>query len=279
MQIKTILSVTLFFLLVQNQTTAQIDTSDLAQVKIKTSFGNMIVALYDKTPQHRDNFLKLVKNDFYDSLLFHRVIKDFMIQGGDPESKGAPKSKKLGEGGPGYTIPAEFDSTLIHRKGALAAARQPDRVNPEKKSSGSQFYIVKGKVWNAAMLNSYKNKMSQRRTGQLIDKYIQKPENAEIKAELKKLQKDKKFKAMNALYSDIEDSVKNNPDYKPFRFSEAQKEAYTTVGGTPHLDNGYTVFGQVVKGLHVIDSIAAQPTNKMDRPQNNIIMEMEVIKE
>lgn len=192
-------------------------------VKIETSSGDMLIKLYDETPQHRDNFLKLVKEGFYNELLFHRVIPNFMIQGGDPESKGAPSNKSLGSGGPGYTIPAEINSKFIHKKGSLAAARQGDQVNPEKRSSGSQFYIVQGQSVNAQMLESL--------------------------------------------------AKRKNSEYTP-----EQIEEYKELGGTPHLDGEYTVFGEVVEGLDVIDKIAATKTDGRNRPQEDIWMKMEIVK-
>lgn len=189
-------------------------------VELSTSYGNIILRLSDSTPLHRDNFLKLVKSHYYDSILFHRVINRFMIQGGDPNSKSAPSGIPLGEGGPGYTIPAEFRTTLFHKKGTLAAAREGDNVNPEKASSGSQFYIVQGRTFTDGGLDSLE---TYRLGGRKIPAY--------------------------------------------------QRESYKTVGGTPHLDQGYTVFGEVVKGLDVLDKIAATETSKgrdRDRPINDV---------
>ncbi|MFM7747059.1 MAG: peptidylprolyl isomerase, partial [Bacteroidota bacterium] len=175
------------------------------RVYLETNYGRLVLKLYNSTPLHRDNFLKLVKEGYYDGLLFHRVIKDFMIQGGDPESKNAMKGAMLGNGGPGYTVPAEFVDSLIHRKGALAAARLGDGMNPKKESSGSQFYIVQGRVWRDVDLAAMES-----RTGR--------------------------------------------------KYSDAQKKSYREEGGTPHLDGGYTVFGQLVEGFDVLDRIATTPT-------------------
>ena len=186
-------------------------------VKISTEYGDMVIKLYNGTPLHRDNFIKLVKGHFYDSLLFHRVIKDFMIQGGDPDSKGAAPGQMLGNGGPGYTIPAEFHKEYFHKKGVLAAAREGDNVNPEKASSGSQFYIVQGRKWTNTELNTMEQRM-----GYLI----------------------------------------------PWE----QKEVYMSIGGTPHLDRAYTVFGEVISGMEVIDKIAAVKTDQMARPVEDVKM-------
>ncbi len=191
-------------------------------VSIETSYGNMTVELYNETPKHRDNFLKLVKEGFYDGLLFHRVINNFMIQGGDPKSRDAKPGQPLGDGNLGYTVPAEFVQGLIHKKGALAAARQGDQVNPTKASSASQFYIVQGNVWQPERLQ-----MMAQRMGRSFDKQ--------------------------------------------------QIEAYTTVGGTPHLDYDYTVFGQVIEGLDVIDKIAAVKCGPGDRPVEDVKMKISII--
>ncbi len=195
-------------------------------VLLQTNYGDIILRLSDSTPLHRDNFLKLVKTGYYDSILFHRVIKNFMIQGGDPNSKHAKPGEPLGNGGPDYTIPAEFRTSLFHKKGVIAAARND---NPEKASSGSQFYIVQGKIFTDAGLDSVE---TYRLNGRKI----------------------------------------------PAR----QREVYKTMGGTPHLDQTYTVFGEVIKGLDVVDKIAAVPTSKgldRDRPLEDVrIMKTKLIK-
>ena len=207
----------------QTNTPVPPDSSE-ALVKIITSYGNMTLKLYNETPLHRDNFLKLVKQGFYDSLLFHRVINTFMIQGGDPDSRNAAPGAMLGQGGPGYTIPAEIKPDFVHKKGALAAARMGDAVNPSKASSGSQFYLVQGRVYTLEELN-----MMEQRYG--------------------------------------------------LKFSPKQKEAYSTVGGTPHLDNAYTVYGEITEGLSVIDAIAAVKTGQNDRPVKDVVMSMELIRD
>ncbi len=191
-------------------------------VSIETEFGPMEFKLYNSTPQHRDNFIKLAEAGFYDDLLFHRVIKGFMAQGGDPESKGAPLDKRLGEGGPGYTVPAELGKAY-HYKGALCAARQGDNVNPQKRSSGSQFYIVQGKP------------IAQNE----IDMYINR---------------------------------------KGMQYSPDQQELYKTLGGTPQLDNDYTVFGEIVSGMEFIDQLCNVPTAPGNRPKTDIKMTVKVIR-
>jgi len=183
-------------------------------VALTTDYGTMHLVLHPQTPKHRENFIKLVEQKFYDGLLFHRVIQNFMIQGGDPDSKNAEAGKTLGAGGNGYRVPAEFVPTLFHKKGALAAARDN---NPEKASSGCQFYLVQGRVWDEAGLEK-----QMARSGRT--------------------------------------------------FTEQQKQTYRTLGGSPHLDGNYTVFGQVIDGLAVIDSIAARPRDPRDRPMQDVRM-------
>lgn len=191
-------------------------------ISIETQYGTMIARLYEKTPLHRDNFFKLVEEGYYNDLLFHRVINGFMIQGGDPNSKGAAPGKMLGSGGPGYTVPAEFNQEYIHKKGALAAARTGDQVNPKRESSGSQFYIVQGNLQEDANLNMME-------------------------------------------------------DRKGIKYTSAQRETYKTLGGTPFLDMDYTVFGEVIEGLDVIDKIAAVRTERGDRPSEDVKMTIKAL--
>lgn len=195
-----------------------------SDVFIQTTMGDMTIRLSDSTPLHRDNFLKLVKVGFYDSLLFHRVMNGFMIQGGDPNSKAAVSSMPLGNGGPGFTIPAEFRETMFHKKGVIAAARQPDNVNPEKASNGSQFYIAQGKVYTDAELDLMEK---QRMQGKKIP--------------------------------------------------ELYRAVYKTIGGIPHLDFNYTVYGEVINGLDVVDKIAAVKVSK-GRDLNRPITDVRIIK-
>ena len=201
-----------------------------SDVRIITEYGTMLVKLYDETPKHRDNFLKLTQEGFYDSLLFHRVISGFMIQGGDPQSKNDATGEPLGNGGLDYLIPAEINSKYYHKKGALAAARQSDQVNPDKKSSACQFYIVQGRTSSPNILQTMEDRHNQK-----------------------------------------------NPN-NPINYSEQAKNDYATIGGAPHLDGGYTVFGEVVSGLEVIDKIAAAEVDGRNRPTENIIMKIELVK-
>lgn len=206
----------------RNNTTSKLPGT---KIKLTTDSGVIVLRLYNQTPLHRDNFIKLVKQHYFDSLLFHRVIKNFMIQGGDPNSKNALPRIQLGNGGPGYTIPAEFDTSLFHKKGALAAAREGDNVNPKKASSGSQFYIVQGKKFTDAGLDSV--------------------ETFRLKGR---------------------------------KLPLSHREVYKTMGGTPHLDMNYTVFGDVESGLEVVDKIAGTVRDSSNRPLTDIRMKMRILK-
>lgn len=243
------------------------------RVLISTDYGDIIIKLYDETPQHRDNFIKLVEEGFYDDLLFHRIIKDFMIQGGDPDSKNAPAGKQLGAGGPSYQIPAEIKEGLFHKKGALSAARQGDNVNPERKSSGSQFYIVQGKVYDEHQLKQFEDQQKY----QAVRTEAMKMYNKKM-ALAQRLQQEGKTDSLNMLRIEIQETAEKKVEDTSVGFKTAQREAYTTIGGTPHLDGAYTVFGEVVEGLHLIDSIANVQTGPGDRPLVDIKMKMKVIK-
>jgi len=246
------------------------------KVLVKTPYGNMKIKLYDDTPQHKENFLKLVEEGFYDDLLFHRVIEGFMIQGGDPESKGAEKGARLGSGGPGYTVPAEINfPKRFHKKGALAAARQGDQANPERKSSGSQFYIVQGEPMTTEQLDNLEEQMGQRAIqARMFDKIT--PYQDSLMAMRQRGDRE----GFEALISKLEEETKAElGDSANFEFPVEVREAYTTIGGTPMLDDAYTVFGEVEEGLAIIDSIASVSTDQMDRPVEDIKMTMEIIEE
>lgn len=241
-------------------------------VLIETDLGNIKVKLYNETPLHRDNFLKLVTEGFYDSIVFHRVINSFMIQGGDPDTKkGIEKDKIYGSSDAGYKLPAEFNTKLFHKKGALAAARQGDKENPEKMSSGSQFYIVQGKVFSQPELDTLAARKNR---------------NLKI-ATLNKLVMDKAEKLMdkgiNPDFSTLPASLKDTFDLVmskivPYSYAPEKADFYTSVGGTPHLDGDYTVFGEVIEGIDVVDKIAAVKTSKYDMPIESIRMRMKVLK-
>ncbi len=243
-------------------------------VIISTPMGDMKARLYDETPQHRDNFLKLAGEGFYDGVLFHRVIRDFMIQTGDPDSKTAAQGARLGNGGPGYTIPAEFVPGLFHKKGALAAARLGDQMNPEKASSGSQFYIVEGKVWRNGELDTLENKMNAT-TRQTIMRSVFTP----FQEELNKYRQENNQQAFNERVAILQDRADSLFQTAPkFTFTEAQRQAYTTIGGSPHLDGGYTVFGEITEGMEIIEKISASETDATDRPLKDIAIKVKVIK-
>ena len=210
------ISVFIFSLVLSSAALCQQSPGNFQLAVIDTDKGPITVKLYNKTPEHRDNFIKLIKQRYFDNQLFHRVIKNFMIQGGDPHSVNAARGQRLGSAGPGYTLPAEFHPGLYHKKGALAAARRSDEVNPEKRSSGSQFYIVQGRTFTV--------------------------EELEI----------------------MEQKGLHEP------FTPSQIEIYTTLGGAPHLDGDYTVFGEVIDGLDVVDRIASVDTDDYDRPLQDI---------
>ncbi|MDR0363690.1 MAG: peptidylprolyl isomerase [Bacteroidales bacterium] len=237
---------------------------------IETSYGNIEGFLYDDTPLHRDNFVKLVNEGWYDDSPFHRVINNFMIQGGH---------NKDGRVDPGYTIPAEFRNDHIHKKGTLAAARMGDQVNPEKASSGCQFYIVQGTVTAPAMLNQI---VDQRRAmegnlDQHLMKILQKPENQEIFQTIQtKIQSQEYEEAEKLLEPYVKEAEKLAGVENPFSYTEEQIKEYSTIGGTPHLDGSYTVFGELTKGLDVVDKIAAVKTGANDVPVEAVTMKIKI---
>lgn len=242
-------------------------------VKISTPKGDIRVRLYDETPQHRDNFVKLVNEGFYNGTLFHRVIKGFMIQGGDPDSIGAPAGKMLGTGGPGYNVPAEIVyPQLFHKRGALAAARQSDEVNPERESSGSQFYLVYGKVYTPQELKQMEKQMSMQQEQAIFNKLVQ--QNRSQILELRKARNQAGLQELqDQLIAETKKQMKELPAPK---FTPEQQEAYTTVGGTPFLDNQYTVFGEVESGMEVVAEIQQCATLSADRPKEDISMTMTI---
>ncbi len=246
----------------------------MTKIKINTTEGEIVVRLYDETPKHRDNFIKLAKEGYYDGTLFHRVIKDFMIQGGDPNSKDAPAGKMLGTGGPGYTVPAEFVyPQLFHKRGALSAARQGDEVNPNRESSGSQFYIVWGKVYKPQELKQMERQLAMQQEQMVFNKLV-----AENRAKIMDLRRNRNQAGLQELQDDLIAQTKATCAEMPkTEFTTEQVEAYTTVGGTPFLDNQYTVFGEVESGLEVVEKIQNTATAPGDRPKVDISMTMEVV--
>jgi cyclophilin family peptidyl-prolyl cis-trans isomerase len=247
---------------------------DGPQVLIKTKYGDMKVVLYNQTPLHRDNFMKLTKEGIFDSLIFHRVIKGFMVQGGDPQSKRATKDQVLGDGDLNYTVPAEIIPGIIHKKGVIAAARNGDEENPERRSSATQFYLAQGKVYKLDDVPSIEINLNSRAAESLFLKM-----KAEKIDTLMLFQMAKNKEGYDKLLEKLKQKAIREMDKNPIRLTKQQIETYTTLGGIPHLDGAYTVFGEVLEGMAVIDSIAAQPTGKNDRPLENIRMKIEVIKE
>ncbi|GFZ41247.1 peptidyl-prolyl cis-trans isomerase [Bacteroides nordii] len=236
-------------------------------LKIETSLGDIKVKLYNETPKHRDNFIKLAKEGMYNGTLFHRVIKDFMVQAGDPDSKNAPKGKMLGAGDVGYTIPAEFVyPKYFHKKGALSAARQGDNVNPNKESSGCQFYIVTGKVYNDSTLLGMEQQMNENKLTNIFNALAQK-HMKEIYKMRKANDEDGLYDLQEKLFAQAQEEAAKQPE---FHFTKEQIEAYTTVGGTPHLDGEYTVFGEVVDGMDIVDKIQNVKTDRSDRPEDDV---------
>ena len=247
----------------------------MSKVIISTPLGDIKVRLYDETPAHRDNFLKLAREGFYNGTIFHRVIKEFMIQGGDPESKGAPKGKQLGSGDAGYTLPAEFNPSLFHKRGALSAARLGDNVNPEKRSSGCQFYIVWGKAYTEGQIGQLERQSFMQAQQSVFDELARK--NRDKIMELRRNRDQAGLMDLqNDLIAQTEAIVKEKGLGK---LSEEQKKAYTTIGGTPFLDGQYTVFGEVEEGLDIVGDIQEAATDHNDRPLEDIPMQVRVVEE
>lgn len=237
-------------------------------ISIETDLGNMKLKLYNETPIHRDNFVKLVEEGFYDGIIFHRVINNFMIQGGDPSTKIESEAKTDDAG---YTLDAEFNSNLYHKKGALAAARLGDTQNPEKKSSGSQFYIVQGKKFTKEELDVLAN-----RKNDMLKKSIT---NRLVMEKADKMMDEGQNPDFTKIYVEMQDSIETvYKNTKLYSYNEKQVEIYSTIGGTPHLDGDYTVFGEVIEGFDVIDKIAAVKTNPGDKPVEDIRMIIKVLK-
>lgn len=238
--------------------------------------GDITVRLYDETPIHRDNFLKLAGEGYFDGTLFHRVIKDFMIQGGDPDSKGAPAGKSLGTGGPDYTLEAEIKpEILFHKRGALSAARLGDEVNPKKESSGSQFYIVWGKVYKAAELKQLERQMEMQQEQNIFNALA-----IEHRDEIMNLRRNRDRDGLMALQEKLGAMAieKSRAMGRP-SFTPEQTEAYTTVGGTPFLDGQYTVFGEVEQGLDVVEAIQKVETGAGDRPKADVAMTVSLVED
>ncbi len=245
------------------------------RVKLETTGGVIVVRLYDETPAHRDNFIKLAQEGFYEGTLFHRVIKDFMIQAGDPLSKKAKRETSLGTGDVGYTLPAEFVyPRYYHKRGALAAARQGDSVNPERRSSGCQFYLVIGRPFSEAELEAMERQRFQRKELELFQSKA-----SDYQDEIKKYrlsgEREKLDQLRDTILADVHRELETTQAY---RFTPEQRKGYLTLGGTPHLDGEYSVFGEVEEGLDVVMKISETPTDPQDRPSEDIkILRVEVL--
>lgn len=255
-----------------NETNAVVnpDLSNCTHVQFETTLGTIELALYNETPQHRDNFVKLVKNGTYNGVLFHRVIKDFMIQGGDPNSKTAAAGALLGDGDLGYTIPAEIVyPKYFHKRGALAAAREGDDTNPEHKSSSSQFYIVTGRRFSEYQLEKMQERIINQEKSAIFNRLAQERKN-DIEL-MKSMGDERAIKGLESIIAAEADKIynENHKDQK-LEFTPEQIQAYSTIGGTPHLDGQYTVFGEVVKGMDVVDKIQNVTTGANDRPVEDV---------
>lgn len=231
-----------------------------AALAVLTNYGTITLELYNETPLHRDNFLKLAREQKFDSLLFHRVIDNFMIQTGDPDSKYASAQDTLGEGDLAYTVPAEFNPNLYHRKGALGAARDD---NPEKASSAMQFYIVKGRQYTDSTLNASERRVN---ASLAVDYYKSLPSKSSLLDSVMAALESNNYPKYLSLSDSLLTHAMSNSDYNYYYYTQEQREVYKSQGGTPWLDQGYTVYGQVTSGQAVVDSIGAVATNSMDRP-------------
>jgi len=238
---------------------------------IETDLGDITIKLYDKTPLHKDNFEKLVKENFFEDILFHRVINNFMIQGGDPDSKNAKFGDLLGESDCGYNIPAEFNDSLFHKKGVIAAAREGDKTNLKKESSGSQFYLVQGKVFTDNQLDSLEISINNSIKEKLYKKYFSEEENKAFDNG-EDINYEKIISLVNIKVKQDIDSIGK------YKIPEFKRKYYRTIGGTPHLDGNYTVFGEIINGLEIVDKIASVKTDKNDRPIVDIKMKITKIK-
>lgn len=244
---------------------APVSTED-SIVIISTTAGDITVRLFGDTPKHRDNFLKLAREGFYNGTLFHRVINEFMVQAGDPDSKNARPGQMLGAGDPGYTIEAEFVYPKhFHKKGALAAARQGDQVNPERRSSGSQFYIVTGKAYNATQLTQMEHQLQHAQMQQIFNRLQQ-----ERRDQIMQLRRNRDQAGLQALQEELIAITESEAQANPAHLTDEQRQAYTTIGGTPHLDGQYTVFGEVISGMDAVEAIEKAETDRNDRPLNDI---------
>ena len=246
-----------------------------AFVTLKTSLGDITLRLYGDTPKHKENFLKLVREGFYDGVLFHRVINEFMVQTGDPDSKNAPAGKMLGMGDPSYTIEAEINYPHhFHKRGALAAARTGDQMNPERRSSGSQFYIVTGQVYNDSTIKQMEKRLQQQQQQDVFNRLA-----TEHKDTIMAMRRNRDRAGLEKLQNELIEQMMKEVAANPAKISDEAKAAYTTIGGTPHLDGAYTVFGEITDGMDVVAAIEKAETDRNDRPKQDIKIISATIKE
>jgi cyclophilin family peptidyl-prolyl cis-trans isomerase len=251
--------------------------SQTKTIQISTNLGTIKFKLYDDTPKHQDAFIKLANEGYYNGTLFYRVMQDFLIQGGSKSSKGAPPGKRIGYGDPDKTVDDEILSHYFHKKGALCAPRQPDEVNPFQQSDISQFYIVKGRVHSPGELDTMEISVNRPIRNKIVKKYM----TPEIRTKLKQLKEENKVKEFREIAQDVKDRIET--EYKlqtgTIEFSEAQRNAYTTIGGYPDLDGKYTIFGECISGFEVIDKIASLKTDKNNRPITDVKITVTILNE
>ena len=238
-------------------------------IKILTDKGDIVVKLYNEKPKHTENFIKLTEQNFFDGLIFHRVIKDFVVQGGDPETKNAQPGKLYGEKDAGYLIDAEIIDTIYHKRGVIAMAREGDDVNPEKKSSSSQFYLVVGKLYTDEELNELEDKLNKKLRGKIEEMLYDSLLSDSINLNSKTLSH------ITQKVSKLTDLIMN---VKHIKFNENQRKIYTSVGGIPHLDGNYTVFGEIVSGYEVVEKISTVETDLNNRPLKDIKFKIRIVK-
>lgn len=270
----------LLLLLLATHANAQTPKADktVQLVLLSTTKGEITIYLYEHTPKHRANFIKLVQEGFFNGCTFHRVIKQFMIQGGDPNSKDSDPNND-GQGGPGYEIDAEFVPQYFHKKGALASARNGDDVNPQQRSSGSQFYIVQGRTFTPAALDSQQTRVQNAQMAAFARDFFKRPEYAWLTQDYMQQLYKSNPDSLQRLYARLDKEVKAAYALtnKLFSFTPAMRQAYTTLGGAPHLDQTYTVFGEVLSGLAVVDAIAESKTDGRDRPLEAVVMQARIV--
>ncbi|WP_321370599.1 peptidylprolyl isomerase [uncultured Draconibacterium sp.] len=245
-------------------------------VEISTNYGDMQFRLYDDTPKHRNAFIELANQGYYDGTLFYRVIENFLIQGGSKSSRNAPPGKRIGYGDPDKTVDDEILPHYFHKKGSLCAPRQPDEVNPFKQSDISQFFVIKGSVHTEGELDTMEMAVNVPIRKKIVQKYM----TPEVREQLKQLKEEKKVKEFRELANEVKANIETDYSLEPgvLEFSEAQREAYTTVGGYPELDGKYTIFGECISGFDVIDKIAALKTDSNNRPYTDVKIKVTVIK-